>query len=202
MSVWCVSAQLELSHEPRTGLALHRPRPGDAPASHRGRLGITERHAYAVVTDLSDAGYVVKTREGRRNRYQVQNHLLLPDLKDREQAIGEVLDVLTGRAVNGSDSAGEELIDRLIHSPRVDSRLHSWGFVGAPIFAGDGFAMGEPTASLDLRFQGYLSARSTAGCRKDISRPRLNDRSSEPRPETQLGAAKLDAVKFLELNQQ
>jgi DNA-binding IclR family transcriptional regulator len=62
-------------------------------------LGITERHAYAVVTDLTDAGYVVKTREGRRNRYQVQNHLSLPDLRDREQAIGEVLDVLTGRAV-------------------------------------------------------------------------------------------------------
>lgn len=61
-------------------------------------LGITERHAYAVVTDLTDAGYVVKTREGRRNRYQVQNHLALPDLPDRKQAIGEVLDVLAGRA--------------------------------------------------------------------------------------------------------
>jgi DNA-binding MarR family transcriptional regulator len=62
-------------------------------------LGITERHAYAVVTDLTDAGYVVKTKEGRRNRYQVQNHLALPDLPDREQAIGEVLDVLSGRKV-------------------------------------------------------------------------------------------------------
>ncbi len=38
-------------------------------------LGITERHAYAVVTDLTDAGYIVKEREGRRNRYQVQNQL-------------------------------------------------------------------------------------------------------------------------------
>ncbi len=60
-------------------------------------IGITERHAYAVVTDLTDAGYVVKTREGRRNRYQVQDHLPLPELPDREQAIGEVLDVLAGR---------------------------------------------------------------------------------------------------------
>jgi hypothetical protein len=64
-------------------------------------LGITERHAYAVVTDLTDAGYVLKTREGRRNRYQVQEHLALPDLPGREQAIGEVLDVLSGRAVKG-----------------------------------------------------------------------------------------------------
>ena len=34
---------------------------------------------------------------GRRNRYQVQSHLALPELPDREQAIGDVLDVLTGR---------------------------------------------------------------------------------------------------------
>ena len=59
-------------------------------------LGITERHAYAIVTDLTDAGYVVKEKEGRRNRYQVQNHLALPELPDRAQAIGQVLDVLNG----------------------------------------------------------------------------------------------------------
>lgn len=57
-------------------------------------LGITERHAFAIVADLTDAGYVLKEREGRRNRYQVQEQLALPDLPDREQAIGEVLDVL------------------------------------------------------------------------------------------------------------
>jgi hypothetical protein len=60
-------------------------------------LGITERHAYAVVTDLTDAGYIVKQREGRRNRYQVQTQLALPELPDRQRAIGDVLDVLTGR---------------------------------------------------------------------------------------------------------
>jgi DNA-binding transcriptional ArsR family regulator len=60
-------------------------------------LGITERHAYAIVTDLTDGGYVVKEREGRRNRYQVKTHLALPELPDREQAIGDVLDVLIGR---------------------------------------------------------------------------------------------------------
>ncbi|MGD0749702.1 MAG: AsnC family transcriptional regulator [Acidimicrobiales bacterium] len=62
-----------------------------------GDLGITERHAYAIVTDLTDAGYVIKVREGRRNRYEIQTDLALPDLPDREQAIGEVLDILTGR---------------------------------------------------------------------------------------------------------
>jgi DNA-binding transcriptional ArsR family regulator len=62
-----------------------------------GDLGITERHAYAIVTDLTDAGYVIKVREGRRNRYEIQTDLALPDLPDRQQAIGEVLDILTGR---------------------------------------------------------------------------------------------------------
>ena len=58
-------------------------------------LGITERHAYAIVTDLTDAGYVVKERDGRRNRYQVQSHMSLPELPDQGRAIGDVLDVLT-----------------------------------------------------------------------------------------------------------
>jgi len=59
-------------------------------------LGITERRAYGIVNDLTVAGYVIKQRDGRRNRYQVESHLPLPDIEDRDQAIGEVLDLLTG----------------------------------------------------------------------------------------------------------
>ena len=59
-------------------------------------VGITERSAYAIVTDLAAAGYVVKDKDtdGRRNRYQVQAHLPLPGAMGRERTIGEVLDVL------------------------------------------------------------------------------------------------------------
>jgi DNA-binding MarR family transcriptional regulator len=32
-------------------------------------LGITERSAHAIVADLAEAGYVVKQKDGRRNRY-------------------------------------------------------------------------------------------------------------------------------------
>jgi predicted DNA-binding transcriptional regulator YafY len=60
------------------------------------QLGITERSAYAIVNDLAGAGYVVKEREGRRNRYIVQNHLPLPETTVRERTIGEVLDLLVG----------------------------------------------------------------------------------------------------------
>jgi MarR family len=61
------------------------------------RLGITERSAYGVVTDLAEAGYVVKQKDGRRNRYQVQAHLPLPDPTGRERTVGEVLALLAGQ---------------------------------------------------------------------------------------------------------
>ena len=57
-------------------------------------LGITERSAYGIVTDLTEAGYVVKEKDGRRNRYQIQAHLPLKEATTRERTIGEVLDLL------------------------------------------------------------------------------------------------------------
>jgi hypothetical protein len=60
-------------------------------------LGITERSAYGIVTDLTKAGYVVKEKDGRRNRYQIQAHLPLPDPVGREPALGDVLAVLMGK---------------------------------------------------------------------------------------------------------
>ena len=57
-------------------------------------LDITERTAYGVVADLTDAGYVVKERDGRRNRYHIQDDLPLRDTISRERTIGELLDLL------------------------------------------------------------------------------------------------------------
>ena len=57
-------------------------------------LGITERSAYAIVTDLTEGGYVVKEKDGRRNRYQIQAHLPLREATTRERTIGEILDLL------------------------------------------------------------------------------------------------------------
>ena len=60
------------------------------------RTGVTERTAYGIVTDLTEAGYVVKHRDGRRNRYQIQAHLPLPEPDSRERTIGEILALLAG----------------------------------------------------------------------------------------------------------
>lgn len=57
-------------------------------------LDVTERTAYGIVADLADAGYVVKEKEGRRNRYHIQTHLPLRDTIVRARTIGEVLSLL------------------------------------------------------------------------------------------------------------
>ena len=59
-------------------------------------VGVTERSAHAIVTDLVDAGYVVKEKAGRRNRYHIQEHLPLRDPITEERTIGEVLELLVG----------------------------------------------------------------------------------------------------------
>ena len=59
-------------------------------------LGITERSAYGIVTDLTAAGYAVKQKDGRRNRYQIQAHLPLPEPSSQERTVGDVLALLAG----------------------------------------------------------------------------------------------------------
>ena len=71
----------------------------DPPARLRdiaASVGITERSAHGIVTDLAEAGYIVKQKNGRRNRYQVQAHLPLPEPTSRERTVGEVLALLAG----------------------------------------------------------------------------------------------------------
>jgi DNA-binding IclR family transcriptional regulator len=60
------------------------------------RVGVTERTAYGIVTDLTEAGYVVKQKDGRRNRYQIQAHRPLPETDGRKRTIGEILALLAG----------------------------------------------------------------------------------------------------------
>ena len=67
-------------------------------------LDITERSAFGVITDLVEAGYVVKEKDGRRNRYHVQAHLPLPEATARERTVGEVLALLTGTDEIASDN--------------------------------------------------------------------------------------------------
>jgi DNA-binding IclR family transcriptional regulator len=69
-------------------------------------LEVTERTAYGIVVDLTEAGYVVKEKDGRRNRYHIQDHLPLRDAISRERTIGEVLDLLVDVGREGHGGLG------------------------------------------------------------------------------------------------
>jgi uncharacterized protein YcfJ len=72
------------------------------------RVGITERSAYGIVTDLTAAGYAVKQKDGRRNRYQIQAHLPLPEPASQQVAIGEVLALLAGATAGRQLTRGNQ----------------------------------------------------------------------------------------------
>jgi hypothetical protein len=70
--------------------------PGTRLRDIAARLDITERSAHGIITDLTAAGYLVKHKDGRRNRYQIQAHLPLREPARRERTVGEVLALLAG----------------------------------------------------------------------------------------------------------
>ncbi len=59
-----------------------------------GAVGITERAAHRILTELVGEGYVLRERQGRRNRYEVNSELPLrhPLAEDRE--VGDLLRLL------------------------------------------------------------------------------------------------------------
>lgn len=54
-------------------------------------VGITERAAQKIVSELEAGGYVVRQRVGRRNRYQLDVDIALRHPMEAHHAIGELL---------------------------------------------------------------------------------------------------------------
>jgi hypothetical protein len=61
-------------------------------------VGITERTAAQIVNDFVQAGYLTKTRDGRRNRYQIHGELPLRHPQHRHRTIGELIRFLEAPA--------------------------------------------------------------------------------------------------------
>ncbi len=57
-------------------------------------LDITERAAQRIVTELVEEGYLTRTREGRRNTYEVHPKQPMRIPQGRETEVGEVLELL------------------------------------------------------------------------------------------------------------
>ena len=107
------------------------------------RLDITERSVHGIITDLTAAGYVVKQKDGRRNRYQIQPQLPLPEPWTREPAIGEILTVLLGDSGGAAGPADLEAADRRRGDPRP-------GVKAGTVDAGRSDAQGSRTARAAL----------------------------------------------------
>jgi predicted transcriptional regulator len=68
------------------------------------RVGITERAAHRIVTELIDGGYITRERNGRRNHYTIQSGLPLPDRLGRVQRISDLLTILIGTSEERPDT--------------------------------------------------------------------------------------------------
>jgi Mn-dependent DtxR family transcriptional regulator len=62
------------------------------------RVGITERAAQAIVADLAADGYLTRTREGRRNRYEIHHDAPLRHPLESHRTVGDLLATLVGLA--------------------------------------------------------------------------------------------------------
>lgn len=66
------------------------------------RVGITERAVQGIVADLVDAGYLTRTRVGRRNHYEIRETMPLRHLEIQHRQLGDLLGIL---AEHGDDPA-------------------------------------------------------------------------------------------------
>jgi predicted transcriptional regulator len=63
------------------------------------RIGITERAAQNIVTDLLAAGYLEREREGRRNRYALLTDRPLRHPSQNTVPVQALIDLFTGSGV-------------------------------------------------------------------------------------------------------
>jgi predicted transcriptional regulator len=73
------------------------------------QVGITERAAQRIVSDLIVEGYLKRTKVGRRNRYEINRHGHLRSAAFRDLQIGPLLDLLnTNNRAQRSRKASRE----------------------------------------------------------------------------------------------
>jgi DNA-binding MarR family transcriptional regulator len=82
-------------------------------------VGITERGAHKVLSELVDEGYVLRERHGRRNRYKIKPELPLRHPLVQERQVGELLAVLTrSETVDRRVQPDTAISARAIEEPR------------------------------------------------------------------------------------
>ena len=65
-------------------------------------VGITERAAHRILSELVEEGYVLRERQGRRNRYQVVAGRPMRHPLVQKRKVGDLLEVLVGSPTEGA----------------------------------------------------------------------------------------------------
>jgi predicted transcriptional regulator of viral defense system len=68
-------------------------------------VGVTERAAHRIVCELESGGYLTRTREGRRNAYEVHHELPLRHGLEQDATVGDLIAAMGGSRVAGTASA-------------------------------------------------------------------------------------------------
>jgi len=68
-------------------------------------VGITERTAAQIVSQLEQAGYLTKTRVGRRNEYELHSDLPLRHPQHRHRTVDELIRFLQAPSKDGARGA-------------------------------------------------------------------------------------------------
>jgi predicted transcriptional regulator len=65
-------------------------------------VGITERTVGQIVSQLEEAGYLTKTRVGRRNQYVVHGELPMRHPEHQQHTVGELIQFLQAPSQDGA----------------------------------------------------------------------------------------------------
>lgn len=106
--------------------------------------GITERATAGIIADLESAGYVTRTRVGRRNRYVVNRDLGFRDAPQRDLRVGPFLELLTAQP-SGDADGGPNLLPSTTDSASVEptDAAGSEGSPGPPVWPAPSRAAGR-----------------------------------------------------------
>ena len=79
------------------------------------KVGITERSAQRIVSDLAAEGYITQAKTGRRNHYEVRLDLPLRHPIERQNQVGVLLKLLVSKAAESSPATPRKT---LLRSPK------------------------------------------------------------------------------------
>lgn len=84
-------------------------------------VGITERAVQRIVDDLTSTGFIIVTKDGRRNRYEIQPDSPLRHPLDKHRTVGDLIRLLVPEYRGGSTEPGGTGIGDRFRIPSVDT---------------------------------------------------------------------------------